>query len=44
VRLKKLIMGARVLLETQGDLEVAIEMVMEMGEDLAKVVEEELVQ
>ena len=37
-------MGDRVLLETQGDLEVGIEMVMEMGEDLAKVVEEELVQ
>jgi len=39
-----LTMGDKVLLETQGDLEMAIEMVMEMGEDLAKVVEEELVQ
>jgi len=44
VRLKKLTMGDKVPLEFQGDLEVAIEMVMEMGEDLAKVVEEELVQ
>ena len=44
MRLKKLLMGDKAPLETQGELEVAIEMVLEMGEDLEKVVEEELVQ